>query len=551
MVILVYLHGRLWRGGGMGLVAAILVGFNQNLLLRMQVASPSTLAVAGVLASLLCYGWHERSTFESARPWPWAGPAFWAVAGGFALGLSLLSLGLFGLVAIPIVLLHQLYQHAGRGELDAVTYSVQEQAQAWRQAQTAGKRNFWRVGRLWLNRPGVLGGLLAGGVAAAVAVPWHVAMLRAHGWEMLAALLFPYPADGSGMGEVNQGLLARLIDLAPATLPLGLYGAARSVRMALVDESEEPEAVGGALWVVWLAVAALLPSLWPHGPRGAFDLFLLVPLSLLAAQAVADLVNRRVPVRVLVVLAPATAVSVAWWVSSNLRDAFDDVFHGRADAATALGLHLALDLVVASFWFTRSINAWARRRDDRQRQVLAVFLLSVLAITVIAGTLEIRFRHAETRELLSLRTAILRRDREHPFELVALVGPEPVLNRPRAATTVSTGDSQSRGSQIEPGNDGVAAGLSGPGAFLLPGGRLRFILKSALPHVPQRELTRVDELLALPDLEGTQQRLVILTGTDQRLSYAVQSRLGLEAIHPGRSGILDAYATASTRSTRH
>src|SRR5262245_16731312 len=51
-VVLVYLHGRLWRGPGLGLIAALLVGFNQNLLLRMQEATPSTLALCGVLAVL-------------------------------------------------------------------------------------------------------------------------------------------------------------------------------------------------------------------------------------------------------------------------------------------------------------------------------------------------------------------------------------------------------------------------------------------------------------------------------------------------------------------
>ena len=60
MVVLVYLHGRLWRGAGLGLTAAVLVGFNQNLLLRMQEATPSTLVVCAILAALLGYGWHER-----------------------------------------------------------------------------------------------------------------------------------------------------------------------------------------------------------------------------------------------------------------------------------------------------------------------------------------------------------------------------------------------------------------------------------------------------------------------------------------------------------
>src|SRR5580704_1989319 len=92
-VVLVYLHGRLWRGAGLGLTAAILVGFNQSLLLRMQEATPSTLAVCGILAVLLAYGWHQRVTAESAPPWSWGGPIMWSVASGLAVGLALLSLG--------------------------------------------------------------------------------------------------------------------------------------------------------------------------------------------------------------------------------------------------------------------------------------------------------------------------------------------------------------------------------------------------------------------------------------------------------------------------
>ncbi len=77
LVILVYLHGRVWRGGGMGLTAALLVGFNPNLLLRMQEATPTTLAVAGAVGALLCYAQYQRDAEQSVRRWPWAGPIFW------------------------------------------------------------------------------------------------------------------------------------------------------------------------------------------------------------------------------------------------------------------------------------------------------------------------------------------------------------------------------------------------------------------------------------------------------------------------------------------
>ncbi len=501
VVILVYLHGRLWRGGGMGLAAALLIGFNPSLLLRMQEATPTTLALAGAIGALLCYGWHVRAMSESVRPWPWAGPVVCAVAGGLSLGLSLLSLGGFGLIVIPIVILHQAYLKSGSPARPAM-------------------RSRTRPGRLdWLQSRGFIDALLALAIALLLALPWHLRMIRFYGWEALARLAF-----GSwGAGGEYAPLVARLFELAPVTLPLGVYGAARAIRLALIDENNTPETVGGSLWVIWLGVAALAQAFWPGGPRAAMDLFLLVPLTLLAALTVADLVNRRVPVRTLITLAPATAMSVAWWASEDLRGAVDDLVHGRASAATALGLHLAVDLILASIWFTRTLERWARHRDDHQRHVLAFFLLAVLAITVGTGIQEVVFRHSETHDLLTLRTMILRRNRERPFELLAVVGPDPVTLLPSSAALPD------RRSQEQ-----------------YSGGWLRFILRTALPNLSQCDVSTVDELLALP--EG--QRLIIFTGSGPRLSSAVKSKLGLEVIHPGRLGILDAYATAHNRPPR-
>ena len=174
------------------------------------------------------------------------------------------------------------------------------------------------------------------------------------------------------------------------------------------------------------------------GLRSAFDLNMLVPLNLLAAQTLANLVNRRVSIKVLIGLAPATAVSVAWWASAALNEAVDDLMRGRADAATALGLHLALDMVVASVFIIRSLYRWAQRRDDRQRGILAVFLVAVLAVTAGDGLREVLFRHSSTHDLLALRTMILRRDRDTPFQVVAVVSPTskapifaPIVCRPR------------------------------------------------------------------------------------------------------------------------
>jgi hypothetical protein len=503
-VMLVYLHGRLWRGAGLGLIAAILVGFNQNLLLRMQEATPSTLALCGVLTMLLAYGWHERVIGEALRPPLWAGPTATTIAGGLATGLALLSLGGLALIVVPILLLHQYYL---RAELPP---------------PPGGRLRRWRrpPWLAWRDHPGGLNALIASAIALAVALPWFVMMVRWHGWQAIAALRVP---PERSLSALAQSLPGRLVELGPVTLPLGLYGAVRAVRTALVDEANSRESVGGAFWVIWLVVAALVPAAWPQGPQSAFDLVLMVPLSLLAAQTIADLVHRRVPVRALIWLAPATSLSVAWWASADLRDAVDDVVHGRAEAATALGLHMALDLIVISVVLIRAVDRWARRRDDRQRGIIAVFLAAVLIVSAVDGVLEVVFRHGIDRDLLALRTMILRRNRENPFQVVAVLSP------PGGGPAPSP-----------PSADG-GANLFNEGPS--PGGRLRFILRTALPHLPQRDLSDIAELSSLP--EG--QRLVILAGTDQHLAGSERLRLGLEAIHPGRSGILDAYATARDR----
>ncbi len=484
VVVLVYLHGRLWRGPGLGLIAALLTGFNHNLLLQMQQATPTTLALAGVLGTLYCYGRHLRVTSASSGgdPFGWDGPVCWAVLGGIGLGISLMTVGLFAMVALPVVVLHQIYLGAS--------------------APRVGRDRRWWQG--WQENSSFRAGALALAVALAVAAPWHLWMIRRHGVDVFAAMLAPLDV----VVGPRPGLLVNLIRLAPVALVLGLFAAVRSIRMALTDDSDERAIIGAVLWVLWLGVAALVPAFWPQGPWHLSGLFLLVPLNLLAAQAISDLACRRVPVRTLNWLAPATAVVVVWWDSATLRDMVDDLAHGRADTATALGLHMAFDLLIAAIWLTRKLDRWARRRDDRQRRVLAGFFAAVLVVTLGAGSREVRFRHSETEDLITLRTMILRRNRERPLTLVAVVGPEAFRQ---------TSD--------------------GP----VPGGRLRFILRAALPHLPQQDLTTADDLLALPDGE----RLVILAGSEQRLPVGVKSRLKLEAIHPGREGVLDAFATAS------
>ncbi len=492
IVILAYLQGRLWRGGGLGFTAALLMAFSPSLLLREQEMTPYLPAAAGAIAALHAYAVRTRLAAESADPR--GRSLLWSAAGGLALGASLLAVEAFGLIAIAVAVLHQVYLRAGAAA-----------DPTYRPPPSSGLR-------AWLREGGAVDAAVALVVAAAVAAPWHLSMLMTHGWGLFAPLTLP----ASGWTD-SYNLATRILELAPVAAPLALYGAVRAIRRALASEGDDRETIGGSLWVAWAGAAALALSTWTNGPRQALEILLLVPLNLLAASTVADLVNRRVSVRALIGLAPASAFCLAWWSSKDLRGALDDVLAGHAGSATTLSLHIALDLMIASLFLGRAVERWASRRDDRQRQVLATFLLAALAATVGLGVREMVFRHGETSDLLMLRTMILRRNRERPFSHVAVVSPP--------------------SSRFE--SDGEPGSLDAP----YPGGRLRFILRTALPDLPQIDLTNVDELLTLPD----EQRLVVLYGAGSRLSYSLQSRLGLEAIHPGRTGILDAYATAAGR----
>jgi len=487
IVLLAYWHGQLWRGAGVGLVAAFLTAFNPHLLIQMKEASPATLAVAATLTAMYAYGRHFRVGGFDFK----GGGRCWVWAGGLALGVALLTMGIVGLLCVPVVLLHQFY-------LRSDLAFAERQERPW-------------YG--WWNNASLVAGAIALGVGLAIAAPWYAHMGLHHGRSFFGGLL--HPPDP--VGWERPSLISRLNDLAPASLPLALFALIRAVKAALVSERDDRPTIGSIFWTLWLAVAALAPALWVGGPQTAMGLFLLVPLNLLAAQAIADLTARRASVRSLGWLAPLTVVSVAWWLSGDLRGAMIGLTRGHVGPRTALGLHLAVDLLVVVLVLARALARWARPYAARQRRILAGFFAVVLITTLADGLREVTFRHLETRELMNLRSSILVRHRTKPFRSVAVVGPD--LDHPP---------------------------VEGPA----PGGRLRFILRSTLPGIEAIDLTNTDQLLSLPEPDGP--RLVILVGPEYRLSYAVQSQLGLEAIHPGQvgqAGLLDAFAS-SARTAR-
>ena len=145
---------------------------------------------------------------------------------------------------IPIVFLHQYYQRAA--------------------SISASQRKSW-----WFDRgqyTALIHGSLALTVTSMVFLPWFLLMARLHGWRALAAL--EIPPEGL-LADHRLSLLPRLIELAPAILPLALFGIVRTIRSALVDETNSRVTVGGSLWIIWLGVAALAPAVWLKAFRRA------------------------------------------------------------------------------------------------------------------------------------------------------------------------------------------------------------------------------------------------------------------------------------------
>ncbi len=533
LILLVYGQARTWSKPGTAIIAAWIVGFHPRTLDAMQRASPATLGAALVVASLQFYSVHILAG-QGGRI---RGRILYAVGCGACLGLSLLTMGLVGLIIVPIIALHQLALNAGESPL--------ERPRHWYEA--------------WRALPGLFYGSSAMIVAVAIAAPWHVWMSMVHGSEFWANLSEP----SRSLGSLNRGPVLHLLDAAPVFLIPALYSGLLSIRNWFAgskssgqssDQLTQPEwrerfardnleqdRDGLFLWTIWAVVALALSIYWPLGPTSTVGLLLTCPLALLAAHTIRGLSQRQIPAKLLIRFTPLIVLAFGWWVSADVRLAvalgltqgFAAAFTGRYGNAL-----IATLLLSAASWVIGSVaKNWIRRNDMRIRLVLAIEIFSLLIFQMILGINELRFRHEITRQLLDLREAIVRRNQSFPIEHIHLVG----SISPRDLAALRPFDTE-RGSLIPSRPLDTRPNPTG----IDPAGRLRFILRSALPKVPQTDHKSVDSLFGAP----VSQSLVILVGTDSRLSIAEQSRLGLEPIHPGVAQILTAFASSPRNRAR-
>ncbi|MFM1801937.1 MAG: hypothetical protein RJA81_1289 [Planctomycetota bacterium] len=528
MILGVYLQGRTWSKSGSAIFATWVFAFHQHTLDTMQRAGPATLGAAAIIAAIHFYSLHILAGQDGRI----RGRIHYAMGCGACLGISLMSVGLLGLMLIAVIGFHQVALNAGESPMERPRY--------WYEA--------WRV------FPGLFYGSAAISVALLIAAPWHVWMTLVHNSDFWLSLVEPTRP----LGLTRRGPLGYLVEASPVLLGLALYSAWVAIRYSIsppVGKLQEDQLIkaswvrerlndfgpnarnGLLLWTIWAVVAVVLSLYWPMGPQNTMGLLLAAPLSLLAGHALRGLAQRQVSAKILIWTTPLTCLSLLWKYSIAFRSGFR-VFQQKflPDGSGNLRVFEIL-LMVAGTALSWLILKWVvtqiGHRRSLSRLILGLYLFSILTLQTGLGIKVLSFRHTITRQLLDLREAIVRRNLRTPLQEIYVVG------------SISQEDlARMRPDLIDP--DPLVTLRVGvrdrPNSGIDPAGRLRFILHTALPRVPQSDLDSIEALFDLP----SKQRLVIVVGKESRVSIADQSRLGLEPIHPGVSNILTAFATSKT-----
>lgn len=524
LILMVYLQGRTWSKPGTAILAAWIFAFHDHTLDTMQRAGPASLGAASLLGAIQFYSLHILAGQDGRI----RGRILYAMGCGACLGVSLMSVGLVGLMLVPVIGFHQVALNAGESPLERTRY--------WYEA--------WRV------IPGLFYGSTAMAVAMVIAAPWHVWMTMVHASDFWLSLIEPTRP----MGLVHHGPWGFLVEASPVLLSLALFAGWTAVSYSLSPTSRKQQADlqmkqaqwlrerqsdfgtkdqnGLILWTIWAVIALILSIYWPLGPQNTLGLLLAAPLSLLAGHSIRGLAQREISARILIWITPLTVFSLLWHQSTWFRDSLgilqqsklSEIFRNPATAVFAALFCLRLwgQLII---YLCRNRLVWSR-------VVLGFYFFTILTVQTGIGVKVLSFRHTITRQLLDLREAIIRRNNRIPIEKIYVIGSispvdlarmRPDLVEPDPLVTLRVGV------------------LNRPNSGIDPAGRLRFILHSALPRAPQSDFESVESLFDVP----VSQRLVIVVGNESRVSIADQSRLGLEPIHPGVANILTAFATSN------
>jgi 4-amino-4-deoxy-L-arabinose transferase-like glycosyltransferase len=403
LIIAGYVLGRRIGGEQFGLVAAVLMALNPQLLAGAQEPLPQSLACLLAMLSLagVVAHWQKSSGILSYQ----------LLLGGIALGFCLLAGGPLALAILLIVL-----AYVACWKLDV---RFRGPAGPVRERSQFTRRTAFRATAVLAVTAFALGG-------------WNVLFMSSRyeldfweGW--LNGGMTP-PVDPV-LQEGPAGFLDHLRELAALVRPLfgiallGIVGIVRDWWRA----EEDPARHHRGLLLVWVAVALVIyfliqGRLDPESPAfKMWELLLAVPLVMSAALGFIDIAERRigfVPAMVFGTLALADIVLMAG----------DGFSHRKSESAlfSLGGVRLvvldAISLTALAAGLLCAVRH-ARKSDRRKRVVLTVMLAAIGIAATLWGAVEVRRTADGDRELDELRSGMARLPRTNECTFVALASP--------------------------------------------------------------------------------------------------------------------------------
>jgi 4-amino-4-deoxy-L-arabinose transferase-like glycosyltransferase len=378
VIALAYLLARNFGGARMALFTALLLGCHPLTLHLVQTAVPLS---AAILIALLCLWAVYNHLQENA-----GAVSLKLLVGGIGLGACMLASGSLSIAVWILLGLHVLT----------------------RESSTAcAKRGFVLRKANGSDRAAWKSQLALAATAFAVGGWWVLMMTSRYGGEFFIGWLSGVPvadwATERGSRQIQLLAGARSVCEALASLLLiqiGLVaiGLTQAVR-ALWNCSDEPRRHANLLLLTWTAVSIVVwalaesAGLGEEPVRDLWKSFVLIPLLMLAALGMREIIDRRVSLGFVLAMLLLTFANVAW----HTHDVWGVTGKEVTDAGLLAGLLLTLILGA------RYLTVTCCRDDVRQRAVLSSALIALLVASCGVGLYSARRTQPQDQELALFR----------------------------------------------------------------------------------------------------------------------------------------------------
>jgi 4-amino-4-deoxy-L-arabinose transferase-like glycosyltransferase len=383
VVALSYSLAKKFGGARVSLFTVFLLGSHPQTLQMAQTGVPLS---AAILMAMVCL-WAVYSHLEEQT----SIVSFRLLLGGIGLGACLLASGVLSLAVFLLLVLHVLT----RGTNPAC------QARGFASRRPSrGNRKAWRSL------------LVLAATAFAVGGWWALMMTSRYGSEFLIGWLSGVPLDAWVSPSVplahpwahgSRTIAESLGTLLLFQIGLVFLGIWRAVRL-LSQGGDEPQRHAYSLLLAWSALGltvwwlAECQRLADESLRDLWQMFFLIPLMMLAALGMREIVDRRVSLELVLAISLATFANVAW----QSRDLWGVTGQWYTDLGLLSGLLLSLILGA------RQLAASCHKHDARQRVALSTLLLGALVANCGLGLYSARRTQAHDQELAIFRKDLLK-----------------------------------------------------------------------------------------------------------------------------------------------